>query len=99
MPRSLQRDSVMAARNGLERWRGQVDVHLENANAGIARIETHLHELSERLTEALAAHVENDEKRFAALNPLKTKVALIYGGVGLVVATIVDVAAHRLFGG
>ena len=100
----------MAARNGLERWRGSVDESLKNMEAGIARIESAVHESGERFAAALREHQEDDDKRHTSFNhalmeiegrwtTLKTKIAVISAGAGIIAAVLADVAVRRVLGG
>lgn len=89
-------------RNGWERWRGTVDEKLETVTAGIERIEAAMQIFTVQSSTGLAAHQQHDNERFDNLEvrwtALKTKIALISGGAGILAAALANAAMRNLFG-
>ena len=58
----------MAAKNGIERWRGEVSATLAHLAIAVSAIPEQIEAHSERLEAALLKHVAEDRQDFAAIN-------------------------------
>lgn len=90
----------MAARDGLERWRGEVTAHLTD-------ISRRLDDLGERFEKALNKHADEDYADFDKLetrmndvekaqSKLAGKVAIVAGIIGAAAAALAEVAIKTL---
>jgi F0F1-type ATP synthase assembly protein I len=88
----------MAARNGFERWRGEVTAHLED----ISRRLDEYAATAARIAEGLTARNTEVDKKFTSIEKAQAmllgKVTILGVVVGAVTGALAQAVLHRLIG-